>query len=147
MRKTLHRRVSIGLHRRNKHSTHQHGSGGDITMEKRKVLQPNEISWEPHPQLADAKVAYLLSNRDEKADLTCLLVHLPAGTQVEKHTHDNSDDIVYVVKGKGKMWIEEVGDVPMVEGTFIRIPKGVLHQPRDIEEDLVAYDVFYPFLA
>ncbi|UCB50009.1 MAG: cupin domain-containing protein [Deltaproteobacteria bacterium] len=116
-------------------------------MGKSKTLQPNEISWEPHPQLADAKVAYLLSNRDEKADLTCLLVHLPAGTQVEKHTHDHSDDIVYVVKGKGRMWIDEVGDVPMVEGTFIRIPKGVLHQPHHIEEDLVAYDVFYPFLA
>jgi quercetin dioxygenase-like cupin family protein len=98
-------------------------------MEKSKVLKPNEINWEPHPQLANAKVAYLLSQRDEKADLTCLLVHLPAGTEVEKHTHDESEDIVYVVKGKGKMWIEEVGDVPMVEGTFIRIPKGVLHQP------------------
>ncbi len=116
-------------------------------MEKSKVLKPSEINWEPHPQLANAKVAYLLSQRDDKADLTCLLVHLPAGTEVEKHTHDNSDDIVYVVKGKGKMWIEEVGDVPMVEGTFIRIPKGVLHQPHDVEEDLVVYDVFYPFLA
>ena len=116
-------------------------------MQKSKVLKPNEINWEPHPQLANAKVAYLLSNRDEKVDVTCLLVHLPAGTQVEKHTHDNFDDIVYVLKGKGKMWIEGVGDVPMVEGTFIRIPKGVLHQPRDIEEDLIAYDVFYPFLA
>ena len=116
-------------------------------MKTHKVLQADEIKWEPHPQLADAKVAYLLSNREEKADLTCLLVHLPAGRQVEKHTHDNSDDILYVVKGKGKMWIEKVGDVPMVEGTFIRIPKGVLHQPHDIEEDLIAYDVFYPFLA
>jgi hypothetical protein len=45
------------------------------------------------------------------------------------------------------MWIDELGDVPMVEGTFIRIPKGVLHQPCDIEEDLIAYDIFYPFLA
>lgn len=97
--------------------------------------------------MVNAKVAYLLSSRDEWSGLTCLLVHLPARTQVEKRTHDNSDDIVYVVKGKGKMWIDEGGDVPMVEGTFIRIPKGVLHQPRDIEEDPIAYDVFYPFLA
>lgn len=116
-------------------------------MQKSKVLEPDEINWETHPQLANAKVAYLLSNRDEMADLTCLLVYLPVGTQVEKHAHDNSDDIVYVLRGKGKMWIEEVGDVPMVEGTFMRIPKGLLHQPHDIEEDLVAYDVFYPFLA
>ena len=76
-------------------------------MEKSKVLKPNEINWEPHPQLANAKVAYLLSQRDEKADLTCLLVHLPAGTEVEKHTHDDSDDIVYVVKGKGKICLPD----------------------------------------
>ena len=39
------------------------------------------------------------------------------------------------------------GDVPMVEGAFVRIPKGILHQPHDIEEDVLAYDVFYPALA
>ncbi len=116
-------------------------------MEKSKVVQPDEIKWEPHPQLANAKVSYLLSNRDERADLTCLLVRLPAGTEVGKHIHENSDDIVYVVKGKGKMWIDMVGEMPMVPGAFFRIPKGVLHQPRDIEEDLLVYDVFYPYLA
>ncbi len=116
-------------------------------MEEIKMIQPDDVKWEPHPQLENAKVAYLLSNRDDKMDLTCLLVHLPVGTQVEKHIHENSDDIVYVVKGKAMMWIDKIGDVPMVEGSFLRIPKGVLHQPHDIEEDLIAYDVFYPFLA
>lgn len=116
-------------------------------MEKSKIVQPDQIKWEPHPQLAEAKVSYLLSHRDENADLTCLLVHLQAGAEVEKHTHDNSDDIIYVLKGKGKMWIDGVGDVSIEKGAFIRIPKGVLHQPHDIEEDVLAYDVFYPFLA
>jgi len=118
-----------------------------LSMEKSKVIQPHEIKWEPHPQLANAKVAYLLSKREEKVDLTCFLVHLPVGTEVERHLHENSDDIIYVIKGKAKLWVDQVGDVPMVEGTFVRIPKGVLHQPHDIEEDLIAYDVFYPFLV
>ncbi len=116
-------------------------------MEKSKVVQPNDIKWEAHPHLANVKVAYLLSRRDEKVDLTCFLVHLPAGTEVEKHIHENSDDIIYVVKGKAKMWIDQIGDFPMVAGAFLRIPKGMLHQPHDIEEDLIVYDVFYPFLA
>jgi quercetin dioxygenase-like cupin family protein len=114
---------------------------------KGKVIQPDKMKWEAHPQLKVAKVAYFLSNRDEKADLTCMLVHLPKGTQVEKHIHKASDDIIYVVEGKARMWIDNIGDVPMVKGAFIRIPKGVAHQPHDIEEDLLAYDVFYPFLA
>ena len=45
---------------------------------------------------------------------------------MEKHIHENSDDIIYVLKGKAKMWIDNIGDVPMREGTFLRIPKGVL---------------------
>jgi quercetin dioxygenase-like cupin family protein len=115
-------------------------------MEEVKIVRREDVTWEPHPQLATAEVAYLLSQRDEKTDLTCLLVHLPSGTQVEKHTHE-CDDIIYVLKGKATMWIDGIGDVPMVEGTFVRIPRGVAHQPHSIEEDFMAYDVFYPFLA
>jgi quercetin dioxygenase-like cupin family protein len=115
-------------------------------MEKPKVVQQENVKWEPHPQLATAEVGYLLSHRDENMDLTCLLVRLPAGTQVEKHTHE-CDDIIYVLEGKAKLWVDGIGDVPLVKGTFVRVPKGVLHQPHDIEEDFVAYDVFYPYLA
>jgi quercetin dioxygenase-like cupin family protein len=115
-------------------------------MEEVKIVHKEDIKWEPHPQLATAKVAYLVSNRDEKMDLTCMLVHLPRGTRVEKHTHE-CDDIIYVLKGKALLWIDGIGDVPAVEGTFVRVPKGVKHQPHSIEEDFIAYDVFYPFLA
>lgn len=44
----------------------------------------------PHPQLEKAKVGYLLSNRDENVDLTCLLEQLLVGMEVPKHIHENS---------------------------------------------------------
>lgn len=116
-------------------------------MEKPKAIHPSAMRWEPHPQLKDVKVAYFLSHRDEAADLSCLLVHSPKGSRIERHVHENSDDIIFVVKGKATIWIDGLGDLPMVPGSFFRIPKGVLHQPHDIEEDLVLYDVFYPYLA
>jgi len=115
-------------------------------MDDVKIVQPQDVKWEPHPQLANAKVAFLVSHRDENMDLTIMLVHLPVGTEVERHTHE-CDDIIYVVEGKAKIWIEGIGDVPAEKGSFVRIPKGTLHQPHDIEEDVVVYDVFYPFLA
>ena len=115
-------------------------------MEEVKIIHKEAVEWGPHPQLATAKVAYLLSHRDEKMDLTCLLVQFPAGTHVEKHTYE-CDDIIYVLKGKANLWIDGTGDVPLVEGAFVRIPKGVAHQPHSIEKDLMAYDGFYPFLA
>jgi len=115
-------------------------------MNNVKIVQKGDVKWEPHPQLAGVEVSYLVSHRDENMDLTCMLVHLPPGAHVPKHTHE-CDDILYVIKGKAKVWVEGVGDVPAVAGTFVRIPKGVLHQPHDVEEDFIIYDVFYPFLA
>jgi quercetin dioxygenase-like cupin family protein len=115
-------------------------------MEKPKIIQNQDLKWEPHPQLAGVEVSYLVSHRDENMDITCMLVRLPQGAQVPKHTHE-CDDIIYVLKGKGKIWIEGIGDVPMSEGSFVRVPKGVLHQPHSGEEGMVVYDVFYPFLA
>jgi quercetin dioxygenase-like cupin family protein len=116
-------------------------------MEKAKAVQPNDVRWEPHPQLKGIKVGYLLSNRDDKTDLTCLLVSSPKGSRIEKHDHKNSDDIIFVIKGRAKMWIDGMGDLPMVPGAFFRIPKGVMHQPHDVEEDLLVYDVYYPYLT
>jgi quercetin dioxygenase-like cupin family protein len=115
-------------------------------MEKPKIIHKQDLKWEPHPQLAGVEVSYLVSHRDENMDLTCMLVRLPSGAQVPKHTHE-CDDIAYVLKGRGKIWIEGIGDAPMSAGSFVRVPKGVQHQPHSVEEDMVIYDVFYPFLA
>ncbi len=116
-------------------------------MENYKVIQPEARKWDPHPQLPGIEVAYLMSQRVDRVGITCALVHLPVGSQVDKHVHEHSDDIIYVVQGKAKMWIEGIGDVPLGTGSFLRIPKGVQHQPHDIEEDFIAYDTWYPALV
>lgn len=69
------------------------------------------------------------------------------GTEAAPHVHEHSDDLLYVVHGRAKMGIEGRGDVPLAPGTFLRIPKGVWHQPHDIDEDFLAYDVWYPYLV
>jgi mannose-6-phosphate isomerase-like protein (cupin superfamily) len=113
----------------------------------KKVLQPAEMKWSPHPKFKGVEIAYLLSKKDDNLDVTCAMVHWPVGTQIEKHIHENSDDILYVIKGKAKVWIDGIGDVPLVPGSFVRIPKGVLHQPHDIEEDFIAHDMWFPALV
>ncbi len=92
------------------------------------------------------QVAYLLSHRQDKADLTCALVQLPTGSQPQRHRHEHSDNILYVIRGNARMWIDGLGDLPLTPGTFLRIPKGVWHQPRGIQEDLTIHDVWYPYL-
>lgn len=114
-------------------------------MEQPKIIQPYNLEWEPHPLVTGIESAYLISNRDENVDLTCMLVHVPSGTHVEKHSHE-CDEIIYVLKGKAMMSIDGIGEVSMTAGTFLRIPKGVTHRPYKIEDSLIVYDVFYPFL-
>lgn len=45
------------------------------------------------------------------------------------HTHDNGDELFYVVKGEMEMQFKD-HSVPVKEGEIILVPKGVEHCPR-----------------
>lgn len=112
-----------------------------------KVIQPADMKWNPHPKFAGVEITYLLSKKEDNMDVTCTIVHWQVGAKFEKHIHENSDDIIYVLKGRAKVWIDGVGDVPLLPGSFVRIPKGVLHEPHDVEEDFIAHDMWFPALS
>jgi len=108
------------------------------------IALPSKRTWQPHPQLPGVAISTLCGNQLEDTMLTCALVRIDAGVTPAKHIHKNSDDIVYVLQGRGAMWIEDIGDVILEPGAFVRIPKGLLHQPHSVTEDLVIYDVWSP---
>lgn len=110
------------------------------------LIQPETMMWKSHPHFHGVEIAHLITQQKDGIDVTCALVHLPVGSQADKHVHEQSDDIIYVIHGKASMWIEGTADVPLTAGTCLRIPKGVLHQPRNVEEDLLLYDVWFPAL-
>jgi quercetin dioxygenase-like cupin family protein len=112
-----------------------------------KVIHPFEMDWNPHPKFKGVEIAYLLTKREDDVDVTCAIVHWKVGAEVPKHIHEDSDDILYVLQGKAKIWIEAYGDIPLIAGSFVRVPKGVLHQPHDIEEDLIAHDTWFPAMV
>lgn len=109
-----------------------------------KRVHATEIPLEPHAQMLDVTLQYLLSAKTDAAPLTCAIVRLPAGSQPERHVHENSDDMLYVLTGRGKLWVSGKGVSSLTPGTFVRVPKGVLHAPMDIEEDLILYNVWLP---
>lgn len=109
-----------------------------------KVVQPSNLKWEIHPKFKGVESAYLLSKRDDNSGITYALTHWAVGAQFKKHIHEHSDDIIYFLKGRATIWVEGIGDVPMVAGSFVRIPKGVAHQPHDIEEDVMAQHTWTP---
>jgi len=114
-----------------------------VEVAKTKVINKAEVDWAPHPSFKGVDIAYLLSKKADGVDMTIALVHWHVGAEIPKHTHE-ADDILYIIQGKATIWVDQVGEVPVSAGSFIRIPKGVLHQPHDVTEDLIAHDTWLP---
>lgn len=108
-------------------------------------IKVSDLPWEPHPIFKDLLVRKLLTYEKDNVDLSIVMVKVRKGTVVPAHTHAQ-DDIVYHLEGKGKMWVDGSGDFDVEAGSFLRIPAGVKHQPHDITEDILAFDIFLPHL-
>lgn len=110
-----------------------------------KDIRVGQLPWEPHPIFKDLLVKKLLTYEKDNVDLSIVMVKVKRGAEVPVHVHAQ-DDIVYHLEGKGKMWVDGVGDFEVEAGSFLRIPAGVKHQPHDIEEDILVFDIFLPHL-
>ena len=105
-----------------------------------KELKVHELSWAPHPVFEDLLIKKLLTYEEDSVDLSIVMVKVKKGSKIPAHVHEQ-DDIVYHLEGKGKMWVDGVGDFDVKAGSFMRIPAGVKHQPHDIEEDILVFDI------
>jgi mannose-6-phosphate isomerase-like protein (cupin superfamily) len=135
----------------NRKARAQHGWPEGVSMSasvleatQAKVLDAAAVKWAPHPKFKGVEIAYLLSKKEDGIDVTYALVRWHVGAEIPRHIHEDSDDILYIIQGKATIWIDQVGDVPLSAGSFVRVPKGVLHQPHDVEEELIAQDLWFP---
>lgn len=108
-------------------------------------IKVEELSWEPHPFFEGLFIKKLLSHEKDNVDLSIVMVRVRKGVEVPEHVHEQ-DDIIYHLEGRSKMRVEGAGDFQLEPGSFIRIPAGVKHQPHDIEEDVLAFDIYLPHL-
>ncbi len=108
------------------------------------VRNLGDVAEAPHPFLRGVGMRVLYSRRDDGGDLTCFVVTCPAGSEIEEHTHADETDVIYVLSGKAKMWVEDRGVFPLRPGVFVVVPRGLRHRTFDVEEELVVYDVFTP---
>ncbi len=108
------------------------------------VRSLGDIPETAHPFLNGVGMRVLYSSRDDDGDLTCFVVRCPAGSEIEEHVHEEETDVIYVLRGRTKMWVEDRGVFPLLPGVFVVVPKGLRHRTFDVEEELVVYDVFTP---
>lgn len=105
------------------------------------------IDWEPHPTVPGVKIKPMVTKKNDNLDVSCILVHVPAGGEVPEHIHDIQDDIIYPLAGKASMWVDGTGTFPLEPGSIVRVPKGTRHKVFDVVENLLVYDVFSPALV
>ncbi len=105
-----------------------------------------EIAWKPHPVAAGVEIKPLLTKQNDGAGISCLLVRAAAGVEIPEHVHEHAEDIIYPLSGKARFYVEGYGEGDLVPGVLVRVPRNTKHKIFDIEEDLLAYDVFEPAL-
>ena len=106
----------------------------------------DSISWIAHPTAQNVRIKPMISQKEHELDVTCMLVDIPAGTDVPEHIHDLQDDILYPLQGKAVMWVDGGENFVLEPGVIVKVPKGVKHKIMDVTESLLIYNVFCPAL-
>ena len=107
------------------------------------VKKEKDLEWTPHPFLP-IQIKSLLTQKSDQAEITIFLVRIPVGKDIPEHVHETQEDIIFLLSGKGKMWIDGLGDFSIEKGTFIRVPKNTKHRIYGVTEEIINYDVFAP---
>lgn len=105
-----------------------------------------ELPWKPHPAAENVDIKPLVSKTEQNAQATVMYVKVPVGVSIKEHTHENEDDILYPLQGKGKMYVEGTGEFDLEPGIVVHVPKGARHRIFDVTEELLILDVFSPAL-
>jgi len=93
------------------------------------IIHESEVPEVEHP----GRFMRWLANADSlpaKKLSVCVIRVMPGETVRPAHSHPNSEELIYIISGSGKVMIEnEVGDVK--EGSAILFEQGKIHMLRN----------------
>ena len=93
------------------------------------IIHETEVSEAEHP---GRFMRWLVSENSLRANnlSVCVIRVLPGETVRPAHSHPNGEELIYIIKGSGKVMIEnEVGEVR--EGSAILFEQGKIHMLRN----------------
>ena len=109
------------------------------------IIDTKDIKWMPHSMAKGVFIKPIVTKKEfGNEDLTILLVKIPVGASVPKHTHAESEDTLYILEGRAEMFVQSVGNFEVEKGMTIRVPRGREHMLFNVSEDVLVYDVFTP---
>jgi quercetin dioxygenase-like cupin family protein len=82
--------------------------------------------------LPGRQLRWLMSgdNVDAQHCSMCMILVAPGETVRPAHSHPNGEEIIYIVRGSGKVMIEGVVE-PVKQGSAVLFPQGKVHMLRN----------------
>lgn len=104
-------------------------------------LRADEQETETLPWAASKWIVSPQSHPDTQ--LTVLETILPPGLSHELHVHEHSDEVIYVLSGRGKATVGDEADRPVSPGDVLYIPAGIWHSTDNDGWEPLKMIVFY----
>ncbi len=103
-----------------------------------------DVEWEPHFMTDKGKIKWIYTREKDDSPITVMKISLEKGVTLPEHRHRDQPDLIYVLKGKATMFIDEEGEFPLEPGMVVLVRQNTLHTIRNVEEDILLYNVFSP---
>jgi quercetin dioxygenase-like cupin family protein len=108
-----------------------------------------ELDWVEHFMKVDGKnvdgnIKFIYTKEKDESPITVMMVKLKKGVSLPEHVHPDQPDLVYVLEGKATMFIDGEGEFPLLPGMVVQVPPNTSHAMRNVEEELLVYNVFSP---
>ncbi len=103
-----------------------------------------DVQWEDHFMTDKGKIKWFLTRERDGSPITVMKVRLEKGVSLPDHVHRDQPDLIYTLAGKATMFIDGEGEFPLKEGMVIMIPPNTRHAIRNVEEEVLLYNVFAP---
>lgn len=96
---------------------------------------------QPHPRFAGVLLSPLHTGA---GGLDIARVRIAVGADVPVHAHPGRADMLFILSGKGTLWIEGIGDLPMRADDFLCVPPDTPHRPHSITAPILALNIWAP---
>ena len=106
--------------------------------------KPSEVEWEPHFMTDDGKIKWIYTKEKDDSSITVMQIRLTEEPIRPYHVHPDQPDLIYILEGKATMFIDGVGEFPAEAGMVVQVPRNTTHAIRNVEEDILLYNVFAP---
>ena len=107
------------------------------------LIRKEEIKALSNPGVVSRQLLNPENAPDSRVTIT--EVHLEPGAEQPRHTHENSEQIWYAVKGAGKLLLADGAEQVFYEGDVVRFADGDVHGLKnDGSEEFVYVSVTTP---